>query len=110
MNEILNTVVLIGQAPGPAPGRNDLLSMLVPMILMFVIMYVILIKPQQKKQKQHTEMMKKLKSGDRVVTNGGIHGSIAGVNDQTVLVKVAENVKLEINKSNISEHLGSDKK
>ena len=50
-------------------------------------------------------MIKKLKSGDKVVTNGGIHGTIAGVKEHTILLKVADNVKLEINRSNISEHL-----
>jgi len=95
-------------AQSGAPQNPGLLSMMVPMVLMFVIMYFILIKPQQRKQKQHEEMVKKIKSGDKVVTNGGIHGTIVAVKDHTVLVKIADNVKIEINRSNISEHKVSD--
>ena len=93
-------------APTQAP---DFLGMLFPMVLMFIIMYVILIKPQQKKQKQHLEMMNKLKSGDKVVTSGGIHGVIAAVKDKTILVKVADNLKLEVSRSSISELLTNEK-
>ena len=95
-------------AQSAAPQSPGLLSMLVPMVLMFIIMYVILIKPQQRKQKQHEEMIKKLKSGDKVVTNGGIHGTIAAVKDHTVLVKIADNVKIEVNRASISEHRTGD--
>ena len=84
--------------------------MIIPMVLMFIIMYVILIKPQQRKQKQHLEMIKKLKSGDKVVTNGGIHGVIAGVKDQSVILKVADNVKIEVNRANIAELNSIEKK
>ena len=106
-----NNFLHLAQAgtPGNPANSPGLLSMLVPMILMFIIMYIILIKPQQKKQKQHQEMVKKLKAGDKVVTNGGIHGVIAGVKDHSVMLKVADNVKLEINRANIAEHILDDK-
>ncbi len=108
----MNTTTIIAQAGslGAQPTSPSLLDMLIPMILMFIIMYVILIKPQQKKQKQHQEMVKKLKAGDKVVTNGGICGSIAAVKDETVLLKVADNVKIEVNRLNISEALSGEKK
>ena len=99
-------------AQAGSPGRQvenpGLLSMIWPMILMFIIMYIILIKPQQKKQKQHQEMIKRIKSGDKAVTNGGIHGTIAAVKDHTVLLKVADNVRIEVNRGNIAELLTND--
>ena len=73
------------------------------MILMFVIMYFILIKPQHKKQKQHQELVKVLKAGDKVVTSGGLHGTIAGVKEKTLFLKIADNVKVEVNRASITE-------
>ncbi len=90
-------------APGADYKGPGLFNMMIPMILMFVIMYVVLIRPQQRKQKEHDELVKKLKAGDKVVTNGGIHGTIAAVKDKTVLLRVADNFKIEINRANIGE-------
>ena len=85
----------------PAPTPNPILSF-VPIILIFVIFYFLLIRPQQQKQKQHAEMVSKLKKGDHVVTTGGIYGIISTVKDKTVLLKIDENVKIEIQKGCIS--------
>ena len=97
----LTHYILLAQSG--ASKNSGLLGMLVPMILMFIIMYVLLIKPQQRKQKEHQEMIKKLKAGDKVVTSGGIHGTIAAVKEATVLLKVADTTKIEINKGSIGE-------
>ena len=85
----------------PAATPNPIMSF-VPIILIFVIFYFLLIRPQQKKQKQHAEMISKLKKGDRVITTGGIYGIISTVKDKTVLLKIDENVKIEVQKSFIS--------
>ena len=84
----------------PTATPNPILSF-VPIILIFVIFYFLLIRPQQKKQKEHAEMVSKLKKGDQVITNGGICGIISSVKDRTVLLKVDENVKIEIQKNSI---------
>ena len=70
-------------------------------------MYFLMIRPQQKKQKEHQRLMSSLKTGDRVVTNAGIHGLIANVKETTVIVKVADNVKIEMDKSAITNVLKS---
>ena len=81
---------------------NILVSMF-PLILMFVIFYFLLIRPQQKKQKDHEVMLKGLKKGDRVVTSGGIIGNVIGVDENQVVLKVGEDgVKLEFERSAIS--------
>lgn len=85
----------------PAATPNPILSF-VPIILIFVIFYFLLIRPQQQKQKQHAELVSKLKKGDHVVTTGGIYGIISTVKDRTVLLKIDENVKIEVQKNCIS--------
>ncbi len=83
------------------PG-GGLGSFFVPLIFIFVIMYFVMIRPQKKRQEQQQTLIASLKTGDRVVTNAGIHGLISNVKETTVLVKVADNVKIEIDKSAIT--------
>jgi len=80
-------------------------SFFVPLIFIFIIMYFVMIRPQKKRQEQQQKLIVSLKSGDRVVTNAGIHGLISNVKETTVLVKVADNVKIEIDKSAITSVL-----
>ena len=77
-------------------------SFFVPLIFIFIIMYFVMIRPQKKRQEQQQKLIGNLKTGDRVVTNAGIHGLIANVKDSTVIVKVADNVKIEMEKSAIA--------
>jgi preprotein translocase subunit YajC len=85
-------------APAPQQQPNLLMQMF-PLILIFVLFYFVLIRPQQKRQKEHQKLVDALKTGDRVVTSAGIHGMIANVKDATIVVKVAENVKVEFDRS-----------
>jgi len=80
-------------------------SFFVPLIFIFIIMYFVMIRPQKKRQEQQQKLVSSLKTGDRVVTNAGIHGLISNVKETTVLVKVADNVKIEIDKSAITNVL-----
>ncbi|MBA3883050.1 MAG: preprotein translocase subunit YajC, partial [Chthoniobacterales bacterium] len=68
----------------------------------FVIMYFLLFRPQMRRQKEQAALVSALKTGDRVVTASGIHGLIANVKDRTVIVKIADNVKIEMEKSAIT--------
>ncbi|MCX5716074.1 MAG: preprotein translocase subunit YajC [Candidatus Omnitrophica bacterium] len=77
---------------------NPLISMM-PLILIFVIFYFLLIRPQQKKQKEHDSILKKLDKNDEIVTTGGIHGTIVNVKDQTVTLRIDDNVKIELQKN-----------
>ena len=80
-------------------------SFFVPLIFIFIIMYFVMIRPQKKRQEQQKQLIASLKTGDRVVTNAGIHGLISNVKETTVLVKVADNVKIEIDKTAITNVL-----
>jgi preprotein translocase subunit YajC len=89
--------------PGSGPGGG--IGFFVPFIFIFIIMYFVLFRPQKKRQQEQQRLIASLKTGDRVVTNGGIHGLIANVKETTVMLKVADNVKLELEKSAITNVL-----
>ena len=92
-------------ASPPAVPGGGIGSFFVPLIFIFVIMYFVMIRPQKKRQEQQKKSVGSLKTGDRVVTNAGIHGLISNVKENTVLLKVADNVKIEIDKSAITNVL-----
>jgi len=92
--------ILLAQAASPS-GPNPLASF-VPIILIFIIMYFLLFRPQMKRQKEQAAMASALKTGDRIVSASGIHGMISNVKDRTVIVKIADNVKIEMEKSAIT--------
>ena len=89
------------QAQTAAPAGNPLASF-VPIILIFIIMYFVMIRPQMRKSKEQQRLVSSLKTGDRVVTASGIHGMISNVKDSTVIVKVADNVKIEFEKTAVT--------
>ena len=96
---------LFAQAAPASPGGG--IAAFVPFIFIFVIMYFVLLRPQMKRQKDQQRLVSALKTGDRVVTSAGIHGLISNVKETTVIVKVADNVKLEMEKSAIATVLKS---
>jgi preprotein translocase subunit YajC len=85
-------------------GSGETLMQILPLVLIFVVFYFLLIRPQQKKSKEHKEMLGKLRRGDRVVTGGGIVGTVAKVPDtgDEISVDIAENVRVKIVRGTIS--------
>jgi preprotein translocase subunit YajC len=83
-------------------------AMLVPFVLIFAVFYFIVILPAKKQQRKKEAMIGALKKGDRIVTSGGIYGTVAAVEDSSLLVKVAENVKIRIAKSAVAGPVGAD--
>jgi preprotein translocase subunit YajC len=92
-------------AGGAAPGGG--FSMLVPLLLMFAVFYFLLIRPQQKKQRRHQDMLKGLKVGDKVITSGGLCGTIVEGGDPFVKLEIADRVRVEVGRSYIAGRLGS---
>jgi preprotein translocase subunit YajC len=78
------------------------IAQFVPLILIFVVFYFLLIRPQQKKAKEHQNYLANLKKGDRVITGGGIHGQITGITDTVVTLEIAENVRIKVSRSAIA--------
>ena len=91
------------QAAG-ASGAGSLIGSMLPLVLIFGIMYFLLIRPQQKKMKDHQAMLAKVAKGDTVVTNGGLIGKVVRVvDDHELLVEVGENVKVRVLKAGLSD-------
>lgn len=98
-------------APGPGGsggGSGSILGMLLPFLLMFVVLYFLMIRPQQKRAKEHQKMLTELKKGDRVVTTGGMFGTVFGFpeDESKIIIKVSDEVKLEFMKSSIAQKVG----
>lgn len=89
-------------------GAQSPIAMLVPFVLIFAVFYFIVILPARKQQKKKDAMVASLKKGDRVVTSGGIYGTVAAVEDQALLLKVAENVKIRVAKSAVAGTVAGD--
>ncbi len=94
----------------PSQGEGQsLMPTLILVALMFAIFYFLLIAPARKKQKRLQEMINNLKNGDRVVTTGGIYGTVVGISEQIVQLRIAEKVKIDISKSAIAGLVKEDK-
>ncbi len=91
-------------AGAPAGGG---FSMLVPLLLMFAVFYFLLIRPQQKKQRRHQEMLKGLKVGDRVITSGGLCGTIVEGGDPLLKLEIADRVRVDVGRTYIAGRLSS---
>ena len=98
---LFSTLFTFFEQQQQAPRGGFGVIQLIPFVAIFVIFYVLFILPQKKKQKKHQEMIEQLKPGDRVVTTGGIYGTIMGVQKDRFELKVASNVKIEITKNAI---------
>lgn len=91
-------------AQAAAPGGTDMLVQLVPFVLIFVIMYFLLIRPQQKRMRDHKEMISNVRRGDTVVTSGGFIGRVTKViDDAEIEVEIADNVRVRVVRGMISD-------
>ena len=87
---------------GGAGGEGSSFSAFVPLILMFAIFYFLLIRPQQKKAKQHRELLSSLKKGDKVISSGGLHGLVTGLTDDVVIMEIAPKVRVKVSRGSIT--------
>jgi len=97
---ISDYVILMAQPAGE--GGGGLTSTLIMFALIFLIFYFMIIRPQQKRQKERQKMLDAVKKGDKVVTSGGIHGTVVGVEEKTLLVQIADNVKVKVERGSVS--------
>jgi preprotein translocase subunit YajC len=98
----LNMTTLLSPILAQDPAAGGGIMQFLPFILMFVMMYFLLIRPQRMRQKALADQIAAMKKGDNVISAGGIHGTVTNLNPDTVIVRVAENVKLEFQKSSIT--------
>ncbi|MEO6054947.1 MAG: preprotein translocase subunit YajC [Chthoniobacterales bacterium] len=100
--EFINLIVFAQAATsGAAATPANPFFQFIPLVFIVIIFYFMLIRPQQKRAKEHQALVSAVKAGDRVITSSGIHGLVQSVKDKTVMVKVADNVKIEFDKASI---------
>ncbi|MDZ4741791.1 MAG: preprotein translocase subunit YajC [Verrucomicrobiota bacterium] len=104
--------IFIAMASPAQPGTESTepgWMQFLPFVLMFVIFYFLLIRPQMKKQKIVDNMQKGLKTGDKIITTGGIYATVSNVKDDMITVKIADNVKINIQRSAVGIIMNKDK-
>lgn len=94
--------------PPPEGGGGGLASLLLPFLLVFIVFYFFIIRPQKKREDTRKTMIEAVKKGDRIVTIGGVHGTVTKVDEGSVLAQVDDNVKLRFEKSAISAVVTKD--
>ncbi len=99
---ILLNVAMAAPAAAAAPQAQGGIQNFLPLILIFVVFYFLLIRPQQKKTKDHQKMLNVLKRGDKVVTSGGLHATVSTLKGNIVEVEIARDIKVTVSKSSIS--------
>jgi preprotein translocase subunit YajC len=82
------------------------LSTIVPFLLIIVVFYFLILRPQQKRAKERTKLLEGVQKGDKIITAGGLHGTVEGLEDKVVLIKIADNVKVKIEKTGIATIVG----
>ena len=95
-------ILLMAQPSNGGSAGPSLMANLILFGSIILIFYFMIIRPQQKRQKERQRMLDNMKKGDRVVTAGGIYGTIEGIEDRSVLVKIADNVKVKVDRGSIS--------
>ena len=99
--------LLLAMAPQGQDGGGSMISTLIMFGAIFAIFYFMIIRPQQKKAKQREALLSSLKKGDKIITGGGIHGTVAGLDEATVLVDVGNNIKIKMERSAIGQVVSS---
>jgi preprotein translocase subunit YajC len=106
-SDMLNPLLAMGQTPAAGQTPAPWYFQMVPFVVLIVVFYVAMIRPQQKKAKEHARLMSNLKSGDEVVTSGGVLGTVITVKDRSVTLRTADS-KMELLKSAIAEVTNRD--
>jgi preprotein translocase subunit YajC len=106
----LNLLIAMAPQGGSGAGGGSMVSTFVMFGAIFLIFYFMIIRPQQKRAKEREKLLSSIEKGDKVITSGGVHGTVAGVEEKTILLQVTENVKLKIERSAIATILNKDTK
>jgi preprotein translocase subunit YajC len=99
------TLALAFAQPGGGGGAGGLVGTLLPLVLMMAVIWFLLIRPQSKEQQRHREMVRNLKKGDEVITVGGLYGKVMSLSDEKVSLRIADNVKVDVERAKIARVL-----
>jgi len=105
MLQVYTFSIIANAAPGTAPGWQGMVSQVGFIALMMAAMYMLLIRPQKKRTEEHRKLISQLKAGDNVLTSGGIHGTISGVSDDILTVRIANGVEVKFARAAIAKKI-----
>ena len=105
----MSFLLLAQAAPKQPASWQQIIANFFPFILLFVVLYMLWIRPEQKRAKNHREMIKRVKAGDKIVTSGGIHANVKEVHESTLVVEVADKTKMEIERAAIGRVVVAEK-
>ncbi|HJV77593.1 MAG TPA: preprotein translocase subunit YajC [Paludibacter sp.] len=97
----MNLLNILLQAAAPGAGGASGYTSILMMVLIFVVFYFFMIRPQSKRQKEIKKQREAMKPGDKVITSGGIHGKVKEIKDTTVIIEIAENVRIKVDKNSV---------
>lgn len=97
-----SAIIAMAPAQNGQGGGGDFMTTILMFAVIIAIFYFMILRPQQKRQKERQKLLESMKKGDKVVTAGGLHGTIVGIEDKTLLLQIAENVKVKVERSSIS--------
>ena len=98
----MNAFTILLMAPQTQEGGPSLISNLILFGSIIAIFYFMIIRPQQKREKERQAMLSALKKGDKVVTGGGLHGTVVGIEEKTLLIQIADNVKVKVERGSVT--------
>ena len=101
MFDLIGTAHALG-SPAEGGGASSPVASLLPFALMIVVLYLLILRPQMKKQKAQQRMIEELEKNDEVITTGGMHGTILNVKDDIIVLKIADNVKVEVSRTAVA--------
>ena len=102
MFDLISTAYALGGAPAECGQQPNPIASFLPFVLMFLVLYLLILRPQMRKQKNQQRMIDELEKNDEIVTSGGIHGTILNIKDDILVVKIADNVKIEVSRAAVS--------
>lgn len=102
MFDLISTAYALGGGPSDGGQQANPIASLLPFALMFLVLYLLILRPQMKKQRNQQRMIDELEKNDEIVTSGGIHGTILNIKDDILVVKIADNVKIEVSRAAVS--------
>ena len=107
MFELIASAYAMGAPPGEGEGGSPFASLL-PFVLMFAVLYFLILRPQMRKQKNQQRMVDELEKGHKIVTSGGIHGTIDSIKDDIIVLKIADSVKIEVSRAAVSRNKSTE--
>jgi len=103
---LINLIILQCAPPSGTGGGMESLMGLLPFVLIIAVFYFLIIRPQQKRQKERQKLLDSVQKGDKIITAGGVHGVVEGIDDKTLLVKIADGVKVKMERSSVATIVG----